>query len=188
VRGNEVISGLIRSGKQQKRLPPICQFYGPEFAPARFRDGQAELKELASVTGGREIIDLGQIWKSLPAKIQFRSLAEELLFLALLLFIIEVAERRTGFLTMLFAMLRKFAGERQRLAVPQAVTMPAAAVSSPVVGGDEKKIPENSIEKAILMTESPAAPSAPSPENSSQPGFSQALKTARKQADKRTRR
>ncbi|HNS10064.1 MAG TPA: VWA domain-containing protein [Candidatus Ozemobacteraceae bacterium] len=188
VRGNEVISGLIRSGKQQKRLPPICQFYGPEFAPARFRDGQAELKELASVTGGREIIDLGQIWKSLPAKIQFRSLAEELLFLALLLFIIEVAERRTGFLTMLFAMLRKFAGERQRLAVPQAVTMPAAAVSSPVVGSDEKKIPENSIEKAILMTESPAAPSAPSPENSSQPGFSQALKTARKQADKRTRR
>ena len=188
VRGNEVISGLIRSGKQQKRLPPICQFYGPEFAPARFRDGQAELKELASVTGGREIIDLGQIWKSLPAKIQFRSLAEELLFLALLLFIIEVAERRTGFLTMLFAMLRKFAGERQRLAVPQAVTMPAAAAFSPVVGGDEKKIPETSIEKAILMTESPAAPSAPSPENSSQPGFSQALKTARKQADKRTRR
>jgi len=187
LRGNEVISGVIRSGRQQKRLSPVCQLYGPEFAPARFRDGLAELKELASVTGGKEVIDLGQVWKSLPAKIQFRSLAEELLFLALLLFIIEVAERRTGLLAILLARLRTFAGGRQQLKVAPAATLPTAAVSSPLAGVKEKKAPENGTEKELTLTEPPAAAVQP-PENSSSPGFSQALKTARKQAEKRTRR
>jgi Mg-chelatase subunit ChlD len=187
LRGNEVISGVIRSGRQQKRLSPVCQLYGPEFAPARFRDGLAELKELASVTGGKEVIDLGQVWKSLPAKIQFRSLAEELLFLALLIFIIEVAERRTGLLAILLARLRTFAGGRQQLKVAPAATLPTAAVSSPLAGVKEKKAPENGTEKELTLTEPPAAAVQP-PENSSSPGFSQALKTARKQAEKRTRR
>ena len=188
VRGNEVISGLISSGRQQKRLPPVCQPYGPEFAPARFRDGLTELKELASVTGGREIIDLGQVWKSLPAKVQFRNLAAELLFLALLVFIIEVAERRTGLLTIFSARFKLTAAARKKpVAVTAVVTTAPETVSVTGATAEERKVSENGNEKAFSIAEPPAVPTAPSTESDIRPGFSQALKTARKQADKRTR-
>lgn len=185
VRGDEVIAGIIRSGSLQKRLNPVCQPYCPEFAPAQNRNGLNELKDLASISGGRELIDLGQAWNSMPARIQLRDLSAELLFLALLVFILEVAERRTAFLSMLLGLL---ANIRKIRKPGPAVTAAAAPVLAPAGESSMNKQSqsfqeiEKSFEQKVAVAQDP-----PSPENSKSDGFTTALKSAKKQADKRTR-
>lgn len=176
LRANETIVGTMRSGRLQKRLNPVCQIYSSEFSPAGFRDGNAELKNLATITGGREVIDLGQVWNSLPARMQVRNLASELIFLALLLFIFDVAERRTAFATLLLAKLKKTTrAETLKKPVAASVSLNAAdAGIKPPVSAVTDKTPEPAAERSVH---------APGPEK----GVLNALKTARKQAEKRTR-
>lgn len=186
IRGNEVIAGVIRSGKLQKRMNPVCQPYCPEFLPSRFRSGLAELKDLAAISGGREVIDLGRVWDSMPAKVQLRDFSGELLFLALLLFLIEVAERRMAVLSVFFGWIKLLVKSRQSTKTASA----SIAANSMSAKSESVKSADKPAEK-IAASESPdddaekAQPVKPSPEK--QQGFAGALKTAKKQADRRTR-
>ncbi len=76
-------------------LPPQCLPYSPEFKPYRINRGRDVLQKLANVTNGKERINLVQIWDDLPIKSQYIDISGWLLMIAILLFLIEIFERRT---------------------------------------------------------------------------------------------
>ena len=54
------------------------------------------LASLAQSTGGRERLDLGEVWSTLPRQPRFVQLSVWLVITALVLFLLEVLQRRTG--------------------------------------------------------------------------------------------
>jgi Mg-chelatase subunit ChlD len=80
-------------------LPPACAPYSPEFAPAAQRRGDEELQRLAHLTGGEQRMDWGGVWEALPERPRRFALAPWLLALAICTFLLEVFERRTGWLS-----------------------------------------------------------------------------------------
>lgn len=80
-------------------LPPVCLPYSPEFIPAQHDQGIVAMAQLARATGGRERINLADIWEDLPRQPQMLSMAPWLLFVAIILLLLEVFQRRTGLLT-----------------------------------------------------------------------------------------
>jgi hypothetical protein len=79
-------------------LPPVCLLYSPEFAPEQAGRGRVTLEKLSATTTGEARVDLPGIWKSLPSKPQFVDLAVWLVIFALLIYLLEIFERRTGWL------------------------------------------------------------------------------------------
>lgn len=79
-------------------LAPTCLPYSPEFKSRELDDGLATMENLAKATGGKERVSLADIWKEMPRELRFVSLSPFLLGLAVLLLLLEVLERRTGFL------------------------------------------------------------------------------------------
>ena len=77
-------------------LPPVCLPYSPEFAPDRPGRGRTVLASLAQSTGGRERLNLGEVWSTLPRQPRFVQLSVWLVIAALVLFLLEVLQRRTG--------------------------------------------------------------------------------------------
>ena len=74
--GDEVIAPLLRvNEKQNLRLAPVCQIYSPEFLPQNNRNGASELKQIAKMTGGNELIDLSNVWATMPMVTQDRNVS-----------------------------------------------------------------------------------------------------------------
>ncbi len=153
-------------------MPPVCLPYSPEFDPRRQENGRPALTAMAVATNGKERLDLGEVWNDLPKLPQFVSLTPWLVLLTALVFLVEIAERRIGF-------LHRSRAWRQRRTVTGVAT-PAASVPgsssrrrSAQTGGPPGTAP--------VVTESPAmnapAPSDASPHN--------ALAEARKRASRR---
>lgn len=173
LRGNEVITGLVKAGDSKIRLSPICQPYAQEYSPAGKRNGGEELKEIAAITGGHELIDLGRAWESMPSTIQYRNLSAELLFLALFVFLAEVAERRTAVFTLLLNRWRQRGTQKRIPGMP--------------VKTDKDSITPLAATTAITSPSLPAALANTVPTADSEANFSDALKKAKKQAGKHTR-
>jgi hypothetical protein len=102
-----VLATLDLPGFGPVNLPPVCLPYSCEFEPAesqRTSSASEEsptgaLAELALATGGRERTDVTTIWHDLPATRVYYPLRPWLLGLALLTLLLEILERRTGWLT-----------------------------------------------------------------------------------------
>ncbi len=80
-------------------LPPVTLPYSPEFRPDTARDGPATLASLARISQGKERLDVSQVWRDLPRKVRLFSLRPWLLGLAVLFFLCEIFERRSGYLS-----------------------------------------------------------------------------------------
>ena len=102
-----VLATLDLPGFGPVNLPPVCLPYSCEFEPAesqRTSSASEEsptgaLAELALATGGRERTDVTAIWHDLPPTRVYYPLRPWLLGLALLTLLLEILERRTGWLT-----------------------------------------------------------------------------------------
>ncbi|MGB2615171.1 MAG: vWA domain-containing protein [Phycisphaerae bacterium] len=94
-----VLSSVEIPGIGRFTLPPVCLPYSAEFKPAEPGEGLRLLERLGRVTGGTERINLAAIWDELPAKPRLVSLAPWLLLAAIVLFLLEVLERRTWLLS-----------------------------------------------------------------------------------------
>jgi Mg-chelatase subunit ChlD/uncharacterized membrane protein len=86
-------------GYQPVTLAPVTLAYSPEFKPADRRRAAEDMAAIAGPTGGRERIDVGGIWDDLPVKRQLVSLVPPLAVLAVIAFLLEIFERRTGLLS-----------------------------------------------------------------------------------------
>lgn len=86
-------------GYQPVTLAPVTLAYSPEFKPADRRGAAEDMAAIAEPTGGMERIDVGGIWDDLPVKKQLVSLVPWLVGLAVIAFLLEIFERRTGLLS-----------------------------------------------------------------------------------------
>jgi hypothetical protein len=103
IAGRETVLNTVEiSGQQPVALPPVCLPYSPEFAPDQPGRGAAALAEIATTTGGKERVEIPKIWSELPVKSRYVELAPWLLVFGTLLFLLEVLERRTGWVSRLF--------------------------------------------------------------------------------------
>ena len=99
LRGRETALNTVEiPGLNPVSLPPVCLMYSPEFAPEQAGRGRVTLEKLSATTSGESRVDLPGIWKSLPSKPQFVDLAVWLVLFGLLVYLVEIFERRTGWL------------------------------------------------------------------------------------------
>ncbi|HEU6447772.1 MAG TPA: VWA domain-containing protein [Verrucomicrobiae bacterium] len=102
IAGRETVLNTVEiSGQQPVTLPPVCLPYSPEFVPEQAGRGAAALDQIATTTGGKERVELAKIWDELPVKSRYVALAPWLLVAAAILFLAEIFERRTGWLSRL---------------------------------------------------------------------------------------
>jgi Mg-chelatase subunit ChlD len=80
-------------------LPAACLPYSPEFAPDQPGRGAATLAQIAATTGGQDRLEIPKIWSELPVKSRYVELAPWLLVAGTILFLLEILERRTGWVT-----------------------------------------------------------------------------------------
>ncbi len=174
--GNEVIAPLLKiNEKQNLRLAPACQIYSPEFLPQSNRNGASELKQIAKITGGSELIDLTSVWATMPLVTQDRNVSNYLFTLALLLFLLEISERRMALLTIIFSKLRSLKNQTKK------VTKPVETNKEEIPDG---KTLSHAVDLHILNEEKGDNIETKTTE-SSNPTFISALKLAKKKADKR---
>ena len=99
IRGRETVLATVEiPGLKPVSLTPVCLPYSPEFAPEQAGRGREALERLAAITGGQARTDLAAIWQALPAQPQFITLTPGLLIFAMVVFLLEILERRTGWL------------------------------------------------------------------------------------------
>ncbi len=108
-----ILTTLAAPGLGQATLAPMCLPYSPEYLPGKQGRGAAALEQLAKSTGGCQRLNLGSIWQDIPKKPRLISLATYLLLTAVVFFLLEVVQRRTGLLSIRW---RSFGLQRLKLA------------------------------------------------------------------------
>jgi hypothetical protein len=190
ITGRETVLSTVEiPGEPPVTLAPVCLPYSPEFAPDQPGRGAATLAQLATTSGGQERIEIPGTWADLPAKPRFIELAPWLLVASVILFLLEIFERRTGWVS------RWFARKPAAAAVPveESIETPAPKKyffewlrprPSPKVA-----LPKREIKKPAPAPASPKAGGAgePSTAGSSDSNL-EALRKARERANRRTDR
>jgi Mg-chelatase subunit ChlD len=187
--GRETVLNTVEvPGQPAVTLQPVCLPYSPEFAPDQPGRGAAALAQIATTTGGKDRVEISKIWSELPVKSRYVELAPWLLILAALAFLLEVLERRTGWVS-------KFFVRKAAVAAPEAN---AGAEISPAPAPRKKPFPwltrkpspvpapaAKSEAPRPLATARPEAPATPQPPASAESAFD-ALRRARERARSRT--
>jgi Mg-chelatase subunit ChlD len=201
--GQKTAMSTVEIGELGKvTMSPVCLPYSPEFRPAEMENGRPSLERLARASGGKERLDLSGIWQEMPRQTRYVNISRYLIFLAALLLLLEVLERRTGLLSL------KWRGIKQRLhrfytkdqhatatgAAPSATekAMRRAQKKKPVATEAVVSMP---LPKATAQTSLPATPESSQPaakaESTGAPapsGMLDALRQAQRKAQERTRR
>ncbi len=119
----------------------MCLPYSPEYLPQKPGQGIGALERLAKSTGGCERVNLVGLWKDIPRKPRLVLLAPYLLLAAVMLFLLEIIERRTGVLSL---RRRRTAVVQQEVPakLPEKRAAPVAAHKAQhIAAPEEKKAP-----------------------------------------------
>ncbi len=186
--GETTLTTIEIPGHGVVSLPPVCLPYSPEFKPGQNDRGLVTLERLGRATAGIERIELKTIWSDLPRHSRMMSISRWLLLAAVVLWLVEILERRTS----LISTLRR--GRRRAVAAPEpaekARAIPAAAAKAAI-----KPVPA-----AAPAPTAPAPARKPEPTSTPRPaavaqvpvaitmegGMSEALRKARQRAKGRT--
>ncbi len=79
----------------QFTLSPVCLPNSPEYQ-MNTRDGKSELKKLATLSSGSELLNISTIGETLPPKVTWNDMTPWLLGVAAILFVMMIFVRRTG--------------------------------------------------------------------------------------------
>jgi len=147
-------------------LPPARLLYDPEYLPAGLgsragsdaADGGATLDRLADVTGGIRRADLPGIWDALPETDRAVPVAWIAWLLAAALLLLDVLERRTGWVSGVF-------GRRERSEAGKASTETA-----PRSKGGGRRGPRRASPRIGRTATPPATGGVPEPPASAEPG------------------
>ena len=109
--GSETVQATVLLSDQGEitpfQLPPVCLPYSPEFRPVGPGKGTEALKHLASATGGVERIELSGMWREIPKVPRFFDISPWLLYVAIMILVAEIFQRRTGWLSSWAKRLRR---------------------------------------------------------------------------------
>ena len=188
IAGRETLLNTVEiSGQQPVTLPPVCLPYSPEFAPDQPGRGEAALAQIATTTGGKERVEIPKMWDELPVKSRYVELAPWLLVAAAILFLLEVFERRTGWL------LRWFGRKSNVDAVLTETTEEEkSATREPVLPWLTRKkkakenLPGRRVNPMVFTPVSPASPKPAAPKPAVPESAIDALRKARERAQRRT--
>ncbi len=199
--GDQVATATIDLGSLGKvTLPPVRLLYSPEYRP-RTGDGRETLRTLADITGGVARTELASMWGDLPTVDRRVSVAHWLWLMAVMVILLEVVERRTGWVS---------------ASVPHSLQIPRfkrrqrdEPTGSPVIPKTRRWLrrkssaspqPSSSSKSPKQPTASPTPAPGPTTSdttspiethdapNVASPGLGSALEKARKRADRRTGR
>jgi len=186
--GRETVLNTVEiPGQLPLTLPPVCLPYSPEFAPEQPGRGSATLAQIATTSGGKERVEIPQTWADLQVRPRYIELAPWLLVLAAVLFLVEVFERRTGWLARLL-------GKRRAMVVPEEADLPASAPAPAVQLWKRiaRKRDQKQATPAAPASARPETPASPAPAAADKPGSPEsaieALRKARERANRRTTR
>ena len=191
VAGHETVLNTVEiAGQQAVTLPAACLPYSPEYTPDQTGRGAATLAQIATTTGGRERVEIPKIWTELPVKSRFVELAPWLLVLATLLFLLEILERRTGWISRMLRLQPAAAAVVEPEEIETAKTIPARKpvfpwlVRKPV---RQPKVPTAGKISARPAVATTPAQSSPAPEKpAAAESAIDALRKARERASRRT--
>lgn len=96
--GETLLATVALPGGRVQTLPPVCLPHSAEYAVGTEVDGAAVLAELAEATGGVQVAETGSVWERMPKERRIVEVAPWLFLVAALVFLVEVFERRTGWL------------------------------------------------------------------------------------------
>ena len=170
-------------GQDAVALPPVCLPYSPEFRPAQADRGLVTLERLGRSTAGFERLALGAIWKDLPRRERVIPISRWLLLAAVLLWLIEVLERRTALLANLMRRKARDTGsddDEEEDARRRVVTPLSAAAAKAMAGAASLR---SATPSTLADTEAAIAP-VQLPDEAG--GMVQALRKARRRARERT--
>jgi Mg-chelatase subunit ChlD len=149
--GQETLLNTVEiPGEQAVTLAPVCLPYSPEFAPEQPGRGAAALSQLALTSGGKDRVEIPQTWADLQVKPRYVEMAPWLLALGVILFLIEVFERRTGWFSRLL----------QRRLLPAPVLAPVEeqpAEAAPVTAALRQRLLRRQTRKAAAAKPVPAS-------------------------------
>jgi hypothetical protein len=194
--GSETVIPTVQLDEQRSvSLPPTCLPYSPEYQPADPDRGREALLQMSRASGGVERQDMAEVWADLPYRSQYIPLAPWLLMTALLVFLLEILERRSGAVSAPGALLA-----RRREALATQERQPVASAARQVRPGlmrrllsrwrpDKQAGVSTTASDADPTTERPPHPSkAKQPESAAKPEMVDALRRAQQRARGRTRR
>ncbi|MFO0846182.1 MAG: hypothetical protein U0797_28030 [Gemmataceae bacterium] len=180
--GEMTLSTVEVPGYDPVPMPPVCIPYSPEFRPSQNDRGLATLEKLGRATGGQERLDLPGIWRDLPRHVRFIPIARWLLLAAVVLWLLEVFERRTSLLTSWRSARREEPAEEPD---PRPAARPRTLPSLPQPKATKAPAPASKpAAKPAAIAPPPA--SAPLPADADADGIMEALRKARKRAKGRT--
>lgn len=197
--GDEVVTATIDLGPLGKQtMPPTRLLYSPEYRP-QTGDGRDTLRSIARITGGVARSELASLWNDLPTVNRRVSVAHWIWLVAVVMILLEVLERRTGWVSA--SIPRTIAvprflnrqrvptikperqpskSTRQRKRTEQIVKQPATAGRQP-----NQPTPTKPDKPAV---EQPPTPKAPTMPDAPGPSLTSALDKARRRANRRTGR
>ncbi|MCC7139567.1 MAG: VWA domain-containing protein [Planctomycetes bacterium] len=117
------------------RVAPLVLPYSPEFEPRAAGDGEATLRRVAQLTGGRVDPPAGTLYDGPRDARGFRSLASWLALAAIIVFLAEILVRRTGW-TPRLARVRALVGRVRARLRPRAWLRPRAGAPTSPAGAD----------------------------------------------------
>jgi Mg-chelatase subunit ChlD len=104
INGRETVLNTVEiPGQPAITLAPVCLPYSPEFAPDQPGRGAGALAQIAAISGGKDRVEIPQIWADLQSRPRYVETGPWLFVLAVILFLLEILERRTGWIGRLIA-------------------------------------------------------------------------------------
>jgi len=191
-----VIANVDIPGFKRQSLAPVCLPYSEEFKPVPTDAGKRNLAAIAGATGGEMRLDLAGVWKTLPKRPRFIEFAHWLALAALLVFLAEILERRTGII----------GGRKKQTAAANANASPASEGKTKRWRPGREKTKSKPAKPAKARPAKQPKPAKPAPEappevapaataaTTAEPpekkkgGTMAALRAARKRAEDRTQR
>ncbi len=172
-------------------LSPACRMYSPEYnfsGGEDARNGESTLRRLAALTGGKERIDMATFWKDIPPTQQLTPIFPFLLAGAILFFLLETLERRTGFIgsachsaaAMVYRLVTRIKSGKP--AAPVAVAASDQGADIPTTGQEKSFKSDNKPEK-----QAESKPSAPQPSSTNDEDLNN-ISSALSKAKSRVRR
>ena len=164
--GGVIVFGSINWDDEKHPLAPVELPYSPEFIPDR--TAGRELTDLLRANGGHERLAVEETWNDLPKHSRDKSLTPFFCLAAILLFLLEIAERR-------FVLIgRLFSARRNRKAGADVPDKTGAAESSSDADAPAVKRPgkrRKGARSASTAPQTAARKSAqtPSPEKTAEP-------------------
>ncbi len=161
LRGDETAIAAVALDDRTVAQPPVTLAYSPEFAPVGDDRGRATLGAMSRATGGRARDTVEDIWAALPRQPRLIDLSPWLLLGAVMVFLLEVFERRSGLLSV--GRRRELRQRRQRVAAEETAADEAEATRRGGAGGRgvARPAPEKSAKPQAAEDDAPASTGKP---------------------------